>query len=299
MDIDAYASAVALAELLRLQGEDAVAATSAPLNASIPNSLRKLEVQFAQNYKPSPDDIFSIVDISDPKYFDLGATPENVVAVIDHHLGFTDFWEEKLDNRARIEFIGAACTQVYELWQGAELLQQLSQPAATLLACGILDNTLNLRANITTKRDKAAYAALAKHAGLPDDWPKRYFSECQDAIERDIRGAIVTDTKPIQYPSLPYLVDAGQAALWDAKGFISLHKRTIRDVLGEGTAAWFMNFIDIGSGRSVFLCEDSQLKTWLEQILDVTFKGDTATANRLWLRKEIMRRAIEKEGSKL
>lgn len=295
IDIDAYGSAVALAELLRLQGDKAIAASSAPFNASVPESLRKLAVQFETNYKAEPNDVFTIVDLSDPEVLDFDATTENVVAIVDHHLGFEEFWRKRLGNKAHIEFIGAACTQVYEFWQTAKMLDKMSQDSAKLLACGILDNTLNLKAKITTQRDRDAYADLAKRANLPDNWPEQYFSECQAYILKNTKESVICDAKNLTFPTLPHKAYVGQLTLWNAKEFIEACRQTVRQALETGGKPWFMNFIDIHTGRSVLLCEDPTTKTWLEQTLDVRFDKDTATANRLWLRKEITQRATEKE----
>jgi|GEM_PF-4130639 len=43
------------------------------------------------------------------------------------------------------------------------------------------------------------------------------------------------------------------------------------------------------------MCDDVALQQWLAGLLGVKFEGILATADRLWLRKEIMRRAIKKE----
>lgn len=294
IDIDAYGASIALAELLRLQGEDALAASTAPCNASVPPSLQKLGLQFETQYRPSAGDVFTIVDLSDPKHFDFGANVQNVIGVIDHHLGFQDFWQGKLGTKAHIEFIGAACTIVYELWRGSGLLEKMSSSSATVLACGILDNTLNLKARITTTRDTAAYAQLAKHAKLPADWPARYFSECQQYITTQTRQALANDAKIIHYPGQPLPLHVGQLALWEAPDFLRTFTPLIREVLGTQGQTWFMNLIDIHSGKSIFFCEDEALRAWLAKLLGVSFMGATATADRMWLRKEIFKRASDK-----
>lgn len=283
---------VALAELLRLQGEDAVAASRAPFNSSIPELLRALPVAFESAYTPAPDDVFTIVDLSDPEHIDFGAKPERVVGVVDHHLGFRDYWQERLDgNDIHIEFIGAACTQVYELWHQAGLEGKMSRESAQLLAAGILDNTLNLKAKITTERDKTAYALLAEHARLPGDWPEQYFDACLAHIAADLQRAITNDTKIIQYPSQPGKIKVGQLALWGADEFIHSYQQAVSDALG-GELPWFMNFIDVKTGASTFYCQDATLRSWLENLLGVTFQDNLARAERMWLRKEIFKRAL-------
>ncbi len=291
IDIDAYGSMVAMAELLRRRGKEALAASSAPFNSSVPPSLRKLDVRFETNYTPSPEDCFTIVDLSDPEHFDFKATPEKVVMVIDHHLGFKEFWQERLGDQAHIEFIGAACTLVYELWQQAGLAADMSQNSAKLLACGILDNTLNLKADITTDRDRAAYDFLAAHAGLSADWPRHYFSDCQAYALKDMRAAIQSDAKTIQYPNRSDQLHVGQIVLWDADKVIQSHQDAVMNTLAESGRPWYMNFIDVKNGISVFFCQDRATQTWLVDLLGISFAGDLAHADRMWLRKEIFKQS--------
>ena len=54
----------------------------------------------------------------------------------------------------------------------------------------------------------------------------------------------------------------------------------------------------IKQGTSTCMCDDVALQQWLAGLLGVKFEGILATADRLWLRKEIMRRAIKKEGER-
>ncbi|HEU4984877.1 MAG TPA: hypothetical protein VFT58_04500, partial [Nitrososphaera sp.] len=96
---------VALAELLRARGEDAVAASSSRLNGSIPPSLRALDVQFQTKLESSEGNVFTFVDLSDPEHFDFDAKVEDVAGVIDHHPGFEKFWKDKLGDAARLEFV--------------------------------------------------------------------------------------------------------------------------------------------------------------------------------------------------
>lgn len=71
----------------------------------------------------------------------------------------------------------------------------MSVTSAKLLICGILDNTLNFGAKVTTQRDTDAYNALLAQAELPENWTAQYVTECQDAILEDAVSAIHNDTK--------------------------------------------------------------------------------------------------------
>lgn len=95
--------------------------------------------------------------------------------------------------------MGAACTQVFEKWEQSGLLKEISETSARLLMCGILDNTLNFGADITTERDHHAYGMLKKYANLPEDWPARYFRDCQKVILQNLSASLKHDTKTPHY----------------------------------------------------------------------------------------------------
>ena len=151
LDIDAYACMVGLSELLRLRGENAIAWSAAAHNYSVCTSL----VEEGQMLRELPQDWeedgrYIIVDVSDPDYLQKTVPLENVVAVYDHHVGFESYWESRIGENARIEFIGAAATLIYREWKKAGLQDQMTLSTARLLIAAILDNTLNLTSSNTT-----------------------------------------------------------------------------------------------------------------------------------------------------
>ncbi len=293
LDIDAYAGCIAYAELLRLQGHEAVAASAAPLNESISATVRSWRAPIVTDYVPSDQDTFILVDISNPEWIDKVANLERIDEVIDHHPGFEDFWHKRLGDRAKIEFIGAACTLVYEQWQLAGLDEQMSELSARLLLCGILDNTLNFGAKVTTKRDLDAYEALKVKSNLPDFWTGQYFTECQDAILLDPIKAIGNDTKVVEFRTYDQPVCVGQLAVWDAPQVIGKHQQKFHDVLSGMNSQWFMNLISVGERKSYFLTDNKEVQAWSSKLLGVQYEDTVAIANRLWLRKEIIKADIE------
>ncbi|MET1033202.1 MAG: DHH family protein, partial [Candidatus Saccharimonadales bacterium] len=69
-DIDVYGGISAYAELLRAQGIDAQAVTTAALNDSIPPIVRAWKVSLERSYTPRPDDRYTLIDVSEAKYFE-------------------------------------------------------------------------------------------------------------------------------------------------------------------------------------------------------------------------------------
>ena len=290
LDIDAYAGCIAYAELLNLQGKEAISYSSANLNESVTKTIRSWGAPLQTEYVPKPNDTFVLIDVSGPEYLDKIVDINRVLEVIDHHIGYESFWKERIGARSNIDFIGAACTQVYECCQKAGLFGQMSQTSARLLVSGILDNTLNFKADVTTIRDHDAYEQLLKIANLPEDWTAQYFQECEKAIFADIEKAIINDTKMINFQHLNSNgVAFGQLVIWNANLAINRYRDIIEKTLSSKSKDWFANIVSINDGQSHFLASNDKVIQWAEQILNVTFNEHLASANKLWLRKEIIK----------
>jgi inorganic pyrophosphatase len=293
MDIDVYGGIIAYAELLQKLGQPAQAVSTGPMNESVTKTVRSWPVLIQTKYTADPDDTFTLIDISEPEYFESFVDLERIDAVIDHHPGRENYWQAKIGAGADIRPVGAACTQVYEHWKKAGRLSDMSETSARLLMCGILDNTLNFGAKISTQLDKDAYAELATLAHLPDDWPAQYFTECQEAIDQDPVAAVQNDFKIIEYPSRSDKLRVGQFAVWDATEVLTRSQKDLTAYFEAQAEAWFMNIISIGEGKSYFLCTNPALQQWLTDLLQITFDGSIAVADRLWLRKETIQASID------
>ena len=292
LDIDAYACAVAYVELLKLQGEDAIAFSTAPLNESISATVRSWNAPLTNDYSPSDDDTFILVDVSEPDFLDKTVELDKVIEVIDHHLGFEEYWQERIGDKLHIEFIGAACTLVYERWKASGLFDSMSTLSARLLVCGILDNTLNFGAKVTTPRDIEAYDQLLAKANLPEDWTAQYFSECQASIMQDVANAIQNDTKTVAFKSFKQPVSFGQLVVWDGKQTLAEHQEQLEVTMSAQKSEWFLNVVSVGERTSYFVTDNATIQAWLKNLLGIEFVGSVATADRLWLRKEVVKQDI-------
>lgn len=293
LDIDAYAGIIAYAELLRAQGHDAVAASTSVLNESITQTIRSWHAPLVTNYEPLPGDTFTVIDTSDPDHFDPIVDLAQVTEVIDHHPGLEQYWRDRIGAGTDIEFIGAACTQVFERWQKAGLLAKMTQTSAKLLLSGILDNTLNFKAMVTTDRDHQAYTSLSDHAHTQNDYPSQYFTECQEAILADARTSITNDVKTLQFKTYPAKLGVGQLVIWDASDVAKSHLQIIESVMSKINPKWFMNLVSVGEGNSYFIATDPSVQQWLSNLLDVRFTDRAAKSSRLWLRKEIIKQDLD------
>ena len=295
MDIDAYAGCIAEAELLNLTGEQAYAASSATLNESIPASIRALGLGLRE-YVPSGDDEFILVDVSKEEFFDPIVRNGTVVEVIDHHPGQEQYWLDKIGTKADIEFIGAACTQIFERWEANDKLDDMKPEIAAMLAAGILDNTLNFNAAVTTDRDRRAYQVLSETGTLPADFAAQYFNECQQAIEQNFAQAIRNDVKEMkEVPRLPRTL--GQLTVWDAKVFAQERRGEIAAIIDPIDTEWALNLISIIDGRSYIISNNTVGQKKMASLLGIEFQGSIAVTDRLWLRKELLKLALETSES--
>lgn len=291
LDIDAYACCIAYAELLNLQGIPARAVSSAPANASVSPSVLGWGAAF-HDYQPTSDDEFVLVDVSDYHHFDPLVVLERVVEVIDHHPGYENYWQQKLGSAADIRPIGAAATQVFQRWQAAGVLPQISVQSAALLATAILDNTQNFTGQMTTPADIEAYVDLASRAKLPADWPRQYFLECQASIESNLAAALAADSKRMKPESnLPCFF--AQMTVWDADALLQKHLPLIRRWMAEQGDDWLLNVISIRDRESCFLAPAEVSQQKLNRLLPLDWQGGLAVRAPSMLRKELLKLALD------
>lgn len=286
LDIDAYACMIAMTELLRLQGFEAVAWSDAPCNYSVCPSLT--EAGQVSKKLPGEDGQYIIVDVSDPDYLANTVPLNQIVAVYDHHVGFESYWKERIGTNAHIEFIGAAATLIYREWKKACLEDQMSQISARLLAAAILDNTLNLTSANTTDEDREAFRELCEIAGIEAHWRGEYFSEVQENVERDLKNALLGDLKTVRgNPVLPPYV--AQLCVWDADSILA-RLEEIRSWFSELPEMWMINIIELEHCCNYFVCDDSAYQKKIESVFQVSFAEGTARSTVSYLRKELIKK---------
>lgn len=294
LDIDAYACMVALAELLKLQGKTAVAFSNAPCNHSVCKSLIKekqvlQEIPFGTLEETCR---YIIVDVSDPAFLKDSVPIDKVIGVYDHHVGFEDYWKDRIGNRANIEFVGAAATLIYREWKKAGLVDQMTRESTLLLIAAILDNTLNLTSSIVTDEDRVAFFELCKKENIDENWCASYFSEVQTSIEQDLNNAILKDVKIIyNNPMLPRKF--AQLCIWDAKSILDKIS-DIKSIFTDDSESWMLNIVDIKQNCSYYVCDCLDYQKKLENIFDICFEDCIAKINKTYLRKEIIKKSLFK-----
>ena len=266
LDIDAYSSMVAYAELV-----GGIAAGNAPLNKSIVDD----EDRILRNYQSTDTDEFIIMDISNPKIFDNMVRENQIGEIIDHHPGFEQYWRER-GVKTQIEKIGAVATIIWERWRDAGKLDELSRTSGELLMQGILDNTLNFLADITSDRDKIAYADLVERFG---DIREKYFKTVEQKIVTDLRNSLENDMKVLDFKTLGREINFYQLAVWDTDEILK-RENEVSEIIDDG----MLNLISISKGESQIMTNDETIRGWITKLM---------SEQKLFLRKEVIKRDLE------
>ena len=294
IDIDAYACGVAYSVLKNAEGEEAIFASSSVLNGSVPDYVLSLGFKVERNYTPKNTDKFIIVDLSIPEKIDHIANQENIVEVIDHHTGYEKCWE---NCKSQIEFIGAAATIIFERFIESGRQDLLTPNLCKLLACAILDNTLNLKSSLCTARDISAFETLQKLGGFDESISEEYFGSCEKEVKKDLIGAVKNDIKFHKHSSLlpGYF---GQLTLLDTD-FVLNRKAEIQEFFNGLSNEWMFNLIDLKDGKSYIFAGGDTVHKNLEKLLGQKFENDILVLPKFLLRKQIIKLACDLEASGL
>ncbi len=292
LDIDAYACCVAMAELLRLKGENAVAYSKAPCNYSVCKTL--IEEGQILNVLPAGWDEekakYIIVDVSDPEFLKKSVPLNQVIELYDHHAGFEEYWKNRIGDKSHIEFIGAAATLIYREWKKCGLQNKMKRSTALLLIAAILDNTLNLTSTNTTDEDVKVFHELCQKEKIDEKWCATYFSEVQTSVEDDLKNAIFSDIKTvINNPILPSQI--AQICVWEGDRILA-RLSEIRQWFGNSNC-WMINVIDIKQQCSYFVCDSDDHQKKLETVFDIRFEEGVAKTKVSYLRKEIIKNTLK------
>ena len=292
LDIDAYACMVAMAELLKLQGVNGVAYSKAHCNYSVCDLVME-EGQIVRELPSSiseEDAKYIIVDVSDSEFLKNSVPLNQVIEIYDHHVGFEQYWQERIGENAHIEFIGAAATLIYREWKKSGLESKMTSGTAKLLIAAILDNTLNLTSSVTTQEDIDTFHEICTRENIGKEWCASYFSEVQDGIEADLKNALFGDVKSIHDNQvLPSHI--GQVAIWNVASILGRIDE-IRRWFNGRYDSWMLNIIDIQHGCNYFVCDSTEHQEKIEKVFDVHFETAIAKTPVSYLRKEIMKKAV-------
>lgn len=287
IDIDAYASMIAYRELLRATNDNnIIASTTATLNQSVPPLILNLKYNLDRPIN-NENNKYILLDVSNPSFFDEQIKPNKIIEIIDHHTGFEQYWDAYPNIKTQIEFIGSVCTLIYEKIIQSGHTEILDTDLCKLLIAAILDNTLNLKASITTDRDHKAYSELLKLGNVSEIFYKEYFSACESEIMKDFEKAIKDDLKIEKVGILPEVI--GQMIVLNLDKF---NHEKMNEIFAD-YPEWMMNVILLEEGKSyIYFGGGDDVKQRLEQLFNKKCENDNLLIlDKFLLRKQIMKKA--------
>lgn len=294
IDIDAYAGMFAYKKLLQSLGYEVYVATTAILNESIPESIKKLGFTFDQVDFERPTE-YIVLDVSHPDFIDTFVSEKDIIEIIDHHTGYEEYWKNH-GVKAHIEFIGSIATIIFEMFEKNKKEDLLDSSLCQLLIAGILDNTLNLKSSITTPRDISAYQKLMRIAELEETWGDSYFQDCYQDLDSNLEGYLKNDTKIEKVSS--YLPEVfGQLITLNINDILKNIDR-VKQAFSE-YPEWMLNVISLRDGKSYLFYGGDSAKEKLEALFSKVAGDSYLELDTCMLRKEIMKLAREKDKNKV
>lgn len=295
-DIDGLSCALALRDLLILEGKKSEVVLIGEINHSVTDSVKKLGLDFLSEFTDEEDVSFIVVDVSEPDHIPEFVDLKKVFEVYDHHFGFEKFWQEKIGEKAKIEPVGACATLIWEEYKKRGFGEKISQKNAFLLSRAIISNTLNLKAKIASERDAQALEEMEKYSALNDSDVEKYFSDSEKSIFDDVQKAIANDTKGQNASNVDKFIVISQLELWNGRGFIEKYLKEIEEALSAyNNPDCFITIPSISEGKNYIYTKNNEIKNLLAKTIDAKFENNIGTTSRLWLRKEILKELYQVE----
>ena len=303
VDIDGVACIYALTYAYNLLGISTWPIIEGELASTVTHDIKARLPRFADRLPDNFKDYqIGLVDVSDPKSLPSFAEINRINFLIDHHVGYQEYWEHTIGSRARIEFIGSCASQVWEEIKRLGISDKLDQLSYELLALGIISNTLNFNATITNHRDKAAYSQIEKLIDKNvngSDYIEKYYKTQQNIINNDVGLAAINDTKSIGS------ICISQLEVWKDLRLNDKDVSTITGLMTEAypeDTAYLINMVSIDKGYNRIYGNIKQLESINEQLsgeIHVDHGGNPPhiKTDRLMLRKELYRILLKNKPS--
>lgn len=166
-DTDSVTAAIAFANLLKAQGQDAVAcmqSTADDLNPESKMVLERFNLAAPEEVTDVAGKQVALVDFSDLAQGPANLADAEVVAIIDHHkIGDVTTNNPILFNAQPVGCTGTVLNEMYKN-NGIDIPKDI----AGAMMCAILSDTVNFKSPTCTDADKAAVEDLKKVCGVDD-----------------------------------------------------------------------------------------------------------------------------------
>lgn len=293
VDIDALACAIAYKDYLNAKDIPCVVVFPGTINETVTKTIKNWNFDYKKGPDSKETDLnFVIVDCSNPDVLPEFVTMDRVLSVYDHRSGYEHFWKDSKAN-IQIDLVGACATLIWEKIKSEKLESKISITALNLLYTAIFANTLNFKSSVTTERDRNAFSELKRLVDLDDTWISSYYQEVESSMLANPGEAIKNDSKIVDFPNLKLKIVIGQIELWDSKEFVSKNEETIVKTLkGFGVNDWFFTSPSISEGKNYIYTQSPKVIKLLGENFNIKFDGNWGQTDKLWLRKEILKKLL-------
>lgn len=289
-DLDGTACAIAYAELLNAQNQQATAVLF-----GTPSKEARWVAQELHLTLPGPIPLQNakviLVDASDRNSLEIqGLDPSQITEIIDHRQ--THETEIFGNAKIQIELVGSCATLIAEKFATAKI--EPTPISAALLSLAIASNTLNFLSRNTTIRDRAAFSWLSRVASLPQDFVRNMFRAKSDLSGDKLRERLENEYARVEYNGKKILfaqlelINIGELSRTRSEEILS----ELKHMAGQfGSDYYLCSLVELDPDYSsnIFITDQPASQKILSQALGVEFGTDhTALRTGLMMRKEIL-----------
>ena len=226
-----------------------------------------------------------IVDASDLRGISKKINPLKVIEVIDHRKIHE---ADKFENaKKQIELVGSAATLIAEKFY--ETNTPISKESAILLHLAIISNTINLKANVTTKRDIKIIEWIKNISKINSDDIKNMF-KFKSNIDEPIKIVFEKDFSTFEFNDKK--VGIAQLEIIDTEKFVSNNLSEIlislETIKKEKNLDYiFLSCVDLIECFNLFVTPDNNTQRLLRSIFDINFENNISKKDNILMRKEI------------
>ncbi|MBU1018187.1 DHH family phosphoesterase [Patescibacteria group bacterium] len=287
-DLDGFACVYAYSRLLAKQGQNVTGSIFGIPHVEAQYIIDRFHIDNI-NYSPHGFfESFILVDTSDISGMPNIVRTKDVIEVIDHRkVHITD---ELFPNaKIQIEKVGASATQIIERYQKANI--QIDEKSAILLYSAIYSNTLNLKATISTQRDRKAIDWLQKQALIPNDLIHDMFIAKTEATKEHLEKVLHSDYKEFLFNSRR--IGIVQLEVIQLNTLVQNYLDQILAVLNDlkekhSLEFIFLTAIDLEQNFNLFITDDSDSQLLLSKIFKIKFKKNIGKKEGMLLRKQVI-----------
>ena len=286
-DLDGTASMYAYAEYLNKTGSEGNYYIAGIPQKEVNIVCNMFDIKLEGEEKLEQNERITIVDTNNLTYVPF-IKPDNIIEIIDHHPKSEDI--KKLTNtKIQIEMLGAVATLIAEKFKENEI--SISRNAAILLYYGIISNSVNLKAKVTTKKDIEMTKWLSKQCKEINQEKIKEIFTLKSRIQGDLKKEMEVEI-PFDYQDKKIII--GQLEIVEVATFLDEYETQIETILAnvkkeKNVDMIFINCIDILNGYSTFVAFDKQTKQELNKLFQLEFQENRAILKEIMMRKEIFK----------